>query len=159
MEYFNHAYIEVSYRARDLQHLLGWPSYQQLINNLSNNFLIDFPVLLDDVRRAHAIYGPDTATLRRGCWGIIPNILNSNNVFPSKQKFWITIQNYHSIWIFIRQRTSIFSHNRREGELQDNQAIPRLRQEIYPEDDAIHSYPEHQEGFPGKWVSCRQWIQ
>ena len=64
MEYFICAYIEVADRARDLQHLLGWPSNKQLINALSKNLIINCPVLSDDLRHAHAIYGPATAILK-----------------------------------------------------------------------------------------------
>ena len=66
MEYFTRAYIEVLYRSRDLQHLLVWPSNQQLINALSKNFIINFPVMLYDVRRSHAIYGRATDILKGG---------------------------------------------------------------------------------------------
>ena len=64
MDYFTRAYIEGSYRSLYLQHLLGWPSDQQLINALSNNFIINYRVLSDGVRRAHAIYGPAAAILK-----------------------------------------------------------------------------------------------
>ena len=60
MKYFTRADIEVSDRALDLQHLLGWLSDKQLINALSKNLIINFPVLSDDVSRAHAIDGPYT---------------------------------------------------------------------------------------------------
>ena len=66
MDYFTHVDIEVADRLRDLRHLLGWPSNQQLINCLSKNLIINFLVLPDDVRRAHAIYGPATAILKGG---------------------------------------------------------------------------------------------
>ena len=66
MDYFTRAEIEVSYRSRDLKHLIVWPSNKQLIKALSKNFIIKFPVLSDDVRRAHVIYGPDTAILKGG---------------------------------------------------------------------------------------------
>ena len=45
MEYFHRAVIEGSNRARYLQHLLRWPSNQQLINALSKNLIINCPVL------------------------------------------------------------------------------------------------------------------
>ena len=64
MEYFTCAYIEGSDIARDLQHLPGWTSDQQLINALSKNLIINCPVILYDVRRAHAIYGTATAVLK-----------------------------------------------------------------------------------------------
>ena len=60
MKYFTRADIEVSDRALDLQHLLGWLSDKQLINALSKNLIINCPVLSDDVSRAHAIDGPYT---------------------------------------------------------------------------------------------------
>ena len=66
MDYFTRAEIEGSDRARDLQHLLIWPSDQQLVNSTSKNFIINFPVLSDGVRRAHAIYGPATSILKGG---------------------------------------------------------------------------------------------
>ena len=47
-----------------MQHLLGWTSDQQLINALIKNLMINCPVLSYDVRRADAIYGPDTAMLK-----------------------------------------------------------------------------------------------
>ena len=61
MEYFKCADIEGADRAHDLQHPLGWPYNQQLINALSKNLIINCPVLSDDVRRAHYIYGTATA--------------------------------------------------------------------------------------------------
>ena len=64
MEYFTHAEIEGSYRSRYLQHLLGWPFYQQLINSLSKNLIINCPVLSDDARRSHAIYGLATSIFK-----------------------------------------------------------------------------------------------
>ena len=64
LEYFNHADIEGSNRAFELKHLLVWPFYQQLINALNKNSIINCPVLSDDVRRAHVIYGPATASLK-----------------------------------------------------------------------------------------------
>ena len=64
MDYFTRADIEGVERSRDLQHILGWPSNQQLINALSNNFIINCPVLSDDVRCAHAVYGPATTILK-----------------------------------------------------------------------------------------------
>ena len=57
MEYFNRADIEGECIAHDLLHLLGWPSDQQFINTLSKNLIINYPVLLDDARHVHAIYG------------------------------------------------------------------------------------------------------
>ena len=66
MEYFIRAEIEGLDIARDLQHLLGWPSNKQLINVLSKNLIINCPVLSDDVRHTHAIYGPATAILKGG---------------------------------------------------------------------------------------------
>ena len=64
MEYFTHADIEGANISRDLQHLLGCPSNQQLINTLSKKLIINCPVLLYDVRRYHVIYGPATAILK-----------------------------------------------------------------------------------------------
>ena len=64
MDYFTRADIEGADRARDLQHLLGWPSDQHLINALSKNLIINLPVLSDDVKHAHAIYGLATAILK-----------------------------------------------------------------------------------------------
>ena len=64
MDYFTHAEIKGSDRSRDPQNLLGWPFYQQLINSLSKNLIINCPVLSDDARRAHAIYGPATYILK-----------------------------------------------------------------------------------------------
>ena len=64
MGYFTRAEIEVSDRTRDLQHLLGWSSDQQLINSLSKNLIINCPVLSDDVRHAHSIYWPATDVLK-----------------------------------------------------------------------------------------------
>ena len=66
MEYFTRADIEGSDRAHDLQQLLGWPSDQQLINVLSKKLIINCPVLSDNVRRAHAIYGPVTTLFKGG---------------------------------------------------------------------------------------------
>ena len=66
MEYFSRAEIEGVYRARDLKHLLGWPSYQQLVNAISKNFMINCPVLSDDVKHDHAIYRPATAIFKVG---------------------------------------------------------------------------------------------
>ena len=66
MEYFNRADIEGSDRSRDLQYLLGWLSDKHLINAISKNLIIDCPVLSDDVKRSHAIYGPTTAILKGG---------------------------------------------------------------------------------------------
>ena len=64
MEYFTHAYIEGVDREHDLQHLLGLPSDQNIINALSNNLIIDCLVLLYDARHVHAIYVPVTAILK-----------------------------------------------------------------------------------------------
>ena len=64
MEYFTPAYIEVADRSCDIQHLLGWLPSRQLINALSKNLIINWPVLSDDMRCAHAIYGPDTDILK-----------------------------------------------------------------------------------------------
>ena len=63
MEYFNHTDIEGVDIAHELQQQLGWTSDQQLINALSKTLIINCPVLPDDVRCAHAIYGPTTAIL------------------------------------------------------------------------------------------------
>ena len=57
MEYFTHADIEGANISHDLKHLLGWPYYQKLINTLNKNLIINCPVLPDDVRRYHVIYG------------------------------------------------------------------------------------------------------
>ena len=65
MEYFTCACIEGEDRARDLQHLLGWSLDQQVINAQSKNFIINFLVLSDGVRRDHAIYGPATTILKK----------------------------------------------------------------------------------------------
>ena len=64
LDYFTRAEIEVSYRSRDLKHLIVWPSNKQLIKALSKNMIINCPVLSDDVRRSHAIYGPATYILK-----------------------------------------------------------------------------------------------
>ena len=64
MEYFTRADTEVSDRENELQHLLGWPTDQQLMNDLTKNLIINCPVLPYDVRRAHDIYGPDNAILK-----------------------------------------------------------------------------------------------
>ena len=64
MDYFTHVETEGADRARDLQHLLGWSSDQQLINSLSKNLIINCPVLSDDVRHAHSIYWPATDVLK-----------------------------------------------------------------------------------------------
>ena len=64
MEYFTRKEVEGVDRAHDLQYILGWPSNQQLITVLSKNFIINCPVLSDDVRCAHAIYVPATAILK-----------------------------------------------------------------------------------------------
>ena len=66
MEYFTRADIEGSDISRDLQYLLGWLSDKHLINAISKNLIIDCPVLSDDVKHDHAIYGPDTAILKVG---------------------------------------------------------------------------------------------
>ena len=63
MEYFTHIDIKGSDWAHDLQHLLGWPSDKQLINDPCKNLILNCPVLLGGVRHAHAIYGPATAIL------------------------------------------------------------------------------------------------
>ena len=63
MEYFTCADIEGSDIARDMQHFLGWPSDKQLISALSNNLIINCPVLLDDLRCTHDINGPATGIL------------------------------------------------------------------------------------------------
>ena len=65
MEYFNLSEIEGSDRAHDLQHILGYPSYQHIINAISKNLVINCPLLSDDVRCAHAIYGISNAILKR----------------------------------------------------------------------------------------------
>ena len=64
MDYFNRVEIEGEDRACEPQHLLGWPSDKQLIKYLSKNLIINCLVLLDDVRRAHTIYGPDNDILK-----------------------------------------------------------------------------------------------
>ena len=64
MGYFTRADIEGTYRACDLQHLLGWPSDKQLTNALINNLIINRPVLSNDTRRARAICEPYTAILK-----------------------------------------------------------------------------------------------
>ena len=64
MDYFTTSDIEGEYIAHKLKHLLGWPSNQQLVNDLSKNLIISCPVLSDDVRRAYAIYGPATTILK-----------------------------------------------------------------------------------------------
>ena len=66
MEYFTRAEIEGAYRARDLQHLLRWTYDKKLINFLSKNLIINFLVLLDNVRRANAVHGSATAILKGG---------------------------------------------------------------------------------------------
>ena len=63
-DYFNRKYIEGSDRAGDIQHLLGWPSDQQLINVLGKNLIINWLVLSDEARQAHAIYGTATTILK-----------------------------------------------------------------------------------------------
>ena len=64
MECFTRADIEVSDRARDLQHLLVWLSDHQLIKSLSMNLIINFQFLSDYVRLDHVIYGPVTDILK-----------------------------------------------------------------------------------------------
>ena len=154
MEYFIRTEIEGSYRARELQHLLGFPSYQQLINTLSKNLIMNRPFLLDDVRRAMPFTGQLLLFWRGNCE-------------EESQTCWV--QTTHSHWsrnskatsiantpygFLLYQQTPIFHHNHREGELQDNHSMPRPRQERDHEEATSHSCPEHQEGFPGKWISC-----
>ena len=55
MEYLTRSEIEGVDRAHDLQHILGWPSNQHLINSLGKNLIINFPVLLDNMTHANAI--------------------------------------------------------------------------------------------------------
>ena len=64
MDYYTHAEIEGTEIARNLQHPLGWPSDKKLKNALSKNLIINWQVLSDDVRCAHASYGPDTDILK-----------------------------------------------------------------------------------------------
>ena len=64
MEYFTREDIEGASRAPDMQHILGWPSNQQLIKALTKDLIINCPVLSDDVRRAFAIYGPASDILK-----------------------------------------------------------------------------------------------
>ena len=64
MEYFNHADIEGEDIPHELQHILGCSSNQQLINYLSKNLIINWPVLSYDSRRDYEIYGPATAILK-----------------------------------------------------------------------------------------------
>ena len=64
VDYFTHGENESAYRARDLQHILVWPSNKNLVNALGKNFIINWPVLSDDMRHAHAIHGPATAILK-----------------------------------------------------------------------------------------------
>ena len=64
MDEFTCEDIEGADRARDLEHILGWPSYKQLINALSKNMIINCLALSDDVIRAHEIYGKATAIMK-----------------------------------------------------------------------------------------------
>ena len=101
MEYFNRSEIEGSDRARDLQQLLGWPSYQQSINALIKNLIINWPILSDDVRRSQAIYGTATDILKvkmarkrpkhvdfKLCITIQSKILKYHPELPLHMDFW-----------------------------------------------------------------------
>ena len=122
MEYFICAYIEVADRARDLQHLLGWPSNKQLINALSKNLIINRPVLSDDVRRAFAIYGPAS--------DILKGEMARENLKHVEFKQRITIQaeimkHYPELPLYMDfcfiNRHTYFNTITGKGELQDNQ--------------------------------------
>jgi len=62
--YFSRREISGADRARDLQAILGWPSTADLRRYIKNNLIVNYPVTIDDINRAEAIYGSQVALLK-----------------------------------------------------------------------------------------------
>ena len=95
IDYFTPTCIEGLDRTHDLQHFLGRPSNKQLIIFLGKNLIINFLVLLDDVRHSRAIYDSAVAILKgktvrnkpkhiefKKCIPIQPDILKNHTELP-----------------------------------------------------------------------------
>ena len=128
MDYFNRKYIEVAYRAHDLQHLLRWLSDQHLKNALSKNLIMNFPVLLDDMRHSHDIYGPATDILKEVMVRKNPKTYSIQTTHSSTRiSYEAPSRTTIPYEFFLHKRKSICHHDHWQGELQDNQAMPRSR--------------------------------
>jgi hypothetical protein len=64
MDMFVTLEIELADQARELYLKLGRPSQQQFKNIIANNMITNFPITVDDAKRALVIDGPDLATLK-----------------------------------------------------------------------------------------------
>ena len=51
-------------KARQVMHLLGFPSEEYFENMVHSNMIVNCPVTFDDVKNAKLIFGPDITSLK-----------------------------------------------------------------------------------------------
>ena len=50
--------------ARDVYKTLGFPSMRDFVSMVHDNLIRNYPIMLEDIKNAHTIYGPDVASLK-----------------------------------------------------------------------------------------------